>query len=79
MDWMNKLFPVSSVAKADNLTSLIVSAAIYIAAGAVVYFIMGLFSWMPLIGWIFKLIRWLVSTYCVLGTLLSALHYFKIV
>lgn len=78
MDLINKLFPVSSIVKSDNLTTLIVAVAIYIVAGAVVHFVMGLFVWMPLVGWIFKLVRWLVSTYCVLGTLLAVLHYFKI-
>ncbi len=78
MRLLNLCFPISTISKGGNLTSLIISLAVYIVAAAVLHIVMGLFTWMPLIGWIFRLIRGITDTYCLLGALLSVLHYFRI-
>ena len=75
---LNLCFPVSTISKGGNLTSMIISLAVYIMAAAVLHLVMGLFTWMPLVGWIFRLIRGITDTYSALGALLSVLHYFRI-
>ncbi|MBQ7916106.1 MAG: hypothetical protein IJ315_04880 [Firmicutes bacterium] len=73
-----KYFPFTASVNAKDTKSLIVSLVIYIVAAAVVGFVLGLLSAIPLIGFIFKVIGWVVDIYCTFGIVLTVLRYFDI-
>ncbi len=77
MNQYDKLFPISTIAKYQDTMSLLTSLLIYIVCAAVPHLVLGLFTWLPLVGWIFSAVRWVVNVYCTLGILLSVLKYFR--
>lgn len=71
-------FPFTASVKAKDTRSLIVSLIIYIVAAAVVGLVLGLLGAIPLIGFIFKIIGWIIDIYCTVGIVLTVLRYFDI-
>lgn len=76
MDTLKNLFPLSF--KEGDTKSLIVTIVIYILAAVVVGLVLGLLGRIPLIGWIFRLVRWLISAYCTVGIILAILKFLNI-
>lgn len=46
MRLLNLCFPVSTISKGGNLTSLVISLAVYIVTAAVLHIVNGFFTWM---------------------------------
>lgn len=80
MDALKKFFPLSyqSVKKEDT-KSLIVAIVIYIVVALVAGLVLGLLGKIPLIGWIFRLVSWLIRVYCIAGVVLAILYFLNIV
>ena len=76
MDTLLRLFPISTVSKPNEITSTLISIAIYLVAGAVLHLVLGLFTWLPLIGTIVGIIRYITDLYCAVGIILSIVRFF---
>lgn len=76
MEILKKLFPLSF--QAQDMAQLIIYCLIYIVAGAVLGFVIGLLSKIPVLGLIFTLIASLVGIYIAAGLTILFLYYFKI-
>ena len=82
MDILKKFFPYSFGAKdiAALVTKIIVYIVVALVAGIVLWLAGAITGWIPLlgavIGWILKIIGWIVEAYVVVGivVLLSLIH-----
>ena len=77
MDTLKKLFPFSF--KEMDLKALIITIVGYIIAGFLLGLVLGLLGRIPLIGWIFRLIRWLIELYITVGAILAVLKFLNVV
>lgn len=77
MDTLKKLFPFSF--KEMDLKALIITIVGYIIAGFLLGLVLGLLGRIPLIGWIFRLVRWLIELYITVGVILAVLKFLKVV
>jgi len=75
---INKLFPFTKSAK-KSLVSLIVYVILFAGVGAVAGFIGKLTGWLPLLGWLFNLLVWVIRVYCGLSIIVAILAYFKVI
>ncbi len=76
MEILKKLFPLSF--QAQDMAQLIIYCLIYIVAGTILGFVIGLLSKIPILGLIFTLIASLVGIYIAAGLTILFLYYFKI-
>lgn len=74
---LNQLFPLTRSARKD-VTSLVIAIAVYVVVSAAVSLVVGFLTWIPVVGLVLSLIRWLVGLYCAAGIVLAVLAYFKI-
>ena len=77
MDMLKKIFPLSFQPKPD-VASLIIHILILLVVGTVAGWVIGIVAAIPLIGFIFDIIGWLVGLYFTAGIVISCLDYFKI-
>ncbi len=70
-------FPLSANVLPGNVKSLIMSLVIYVVACAVLGILNVVLGWIPLVGWLFRLICSLLGLYCVAGIVLSILKFFR--
>ena len=77
MDLVKGLFPVSL--KACDLKGLVISILLYAIVNFVGGFVIGLFAKLPLIGFVFGLVSWVLSVYCAFGIIVAILYFFNIV
>ena len=77
MDTVKKLFPFSF--KEFDVKSLVITIIAYIVLGFLVGLVLGLLGKIPLIGWIFRLVRWLIELYITIGIILAILKFLNIV
>ena len=73
---MRAFFPLS--AKAYDLKTLLIISLIYIGASVATGFVLGLISWIPLLGTIFSIVSQLIDLYCLAGIVVAIMIYFKI-
>lgn len=77
MDTVKKLFSFSF--KEFDVKSLVITIIAYIVLGFLVGLVLGLLGKIPLIGWIFRLVRWLIELYITIGIILAILKFLNIV
>lgn len=77
MDLIKNLFPVSM--KACDLKGLFVAIIIYVLVNFVGGFVIGLFTKLPLIGFVFSFIGWFLGVYCAVGIIVAILRFFNLV
>lgn len=77
MDW-KKIFPLSLKA-ADNVTNFILVLLAYIIVPAIVAFVFGLLSFIPVLGIVLSIISWLFGIYCTVGFVLAILVFAKVI
>ncbi len=65
--------------KANSVKDLIINLLIYAVIFAVANIVFGLLDNIWIIGFIFSVIGWLVSIYCVVGVILAILVFLKVV
>ncbi len=76
MDLLKQIFPLSFRAK--DTTNLIIVLVIYLAAGFVGSFILGVLGIIPIIKYLFMIIGWVLEIYVFAGIVLTLLDYFKV-
>lgn len=77
MDFIKNLFPMSL--KACDLKGLLISMLIYAIVNFVGGFVIGLFAKLPLIGFVFGFVGWILSVYCAIGIIVAILYFFHII
>lgn len=77
LDTIKKFFPFSF--KEFDVKSLVITLVGYVIAGFLIGLVLGLLGKIPLIGWIFRVIRWLLELYLTIGFILAILKFLKIV
>ncbi|MDD6188978.1 MAG: hypothetical protein PUB32_05300 [Clostridiales bacterium] len=77
METLKKLFPFSF--REASVNNLVVSIIVYIVVSVVVGLVLGLLAKIPLIGWIFSIVRTLVALYCLIGIALAVLYFLKVI
>lgn len=77
METMKKIFPLSFREPTTN--NLVVTIIIYVVASFVVGLVLGIFSKIPLIGWIFSIVSSLFGLYCFIGLVLVVLYFLKVI
>ena len=70
-------FPLSASVRSGDVVSLILSMVIYVVACAVLGVLQAVFGWIPLVGFLLKLIFSLLGLYCCAGIVLSVLKFFQ--
>lgn len=77
MGFIKSLFPQAMQAK--DLKGLLIAILIYVIVNFVGGFVLGLLSKIPLLGFVFGLVGWVLSVYCAVGIIVAILVFFKIV
>lgn len=77
MDFIKKLFPQAMQAK--DLKGLLIAILIYVIVNFVGGFVLDLLDAIPLVGFVFGLLGWVLSIYCAVGVIVAILVFFKIV
>lgn len=77
MGFIKSLFPQAMQAK--DLKGLLIAILIYVIVNFVGGFVFGLLSKIPLLGFVFGLVGWVLSIYCAVGIIVAILVFFKIV
>lgn len=77
MDFIKKLFPQAM--QANDLKGLLIAILIYAVVNFVGGFVLGLLDGIPLVGFVFGLVGWVLGIYCAVGIIVSILVFFKIV
>ena len=77
MGFIKSLFPQAMQAK--DLKGLLIAILIYVIVNFVGGFVLGLLSKIPLLGFVFGLVGWVLYAYCGVGVIVAILVFFKIV
>ena len=65
--------------KANDVKSLIIALVVYALIACIGGFVLGLLTIIPILGFIFRVVSWLVEIYCAAGVILSLLVFLKFV
>ena len=76
MDTLKKIFPFSFGSK--DVAALVIKIIIYVVAGAVIGFLLGVIGKLPLVGIITGLLGTLVGIYATAGIVIAILDYCKV-
>lgn len=76
MNLLKSVFPFSF--KSETVKDLIITVVVYIIADVICGFIIGLLGALPLIGWIFSLIGWVLGVYFFVGIIIAVLNFLKV-
>ena len=77
MDMIKSLFPQAMQAK--DIKGLLIAILIYVVVNLVGGFVLGLLDAIPLVGFVFGLVGWVLSIYCAVGIIVAILVFFNIV
>lgn len=75
MENLKNFFPLNARVQQGNATSLLTTIILYIVISAVIGVFLGLINWLPLIGWIFRILGSLVGLYSLIGIILAIVTY----
>lgn len=76
METLKKIFPLSFQAK--DTAQLVIYCLIYIVAGTVLAFLIGILARIPFLGLLFTLISSLLEIYVTAGLIILFLSYFNV-
>ncbi len=76
MDMLKKYWPHAF--KADSVKSLVVTILIYIVADFLCGLVISLLGKLPLIGFLFSIVGWLLGIYFFVGIVFAVLSFLKI-
>ena len=76
LDVIKKYFPHAF--KAIDVKSLIINLVIYALIAFVAGIVLGLLGVIPILGFIFGVIGWVVELYCTAGVILAILVFLKV-
>jgi hypothetical protein len=78
MDILKLVFPFSFKVKEKNVTDLVVTLIIYVVLAVVGGLLLGLLSWLPILGVIFIILGSLLDLYALIGIALAILNFFNL-
>ena len=78
MDSIKKYFPLAFKAK-NSTKDLVINVLIQVVVNALVGVVFGLLAGIPLVGFLFDILGWLVGIYFTAGIVLSILDYFNVI
>ena len=73
---MKNLFP--QAAQAHDVKGLLIAIIIYVVVNLVGGFVIGLLAGIPLIGFVFSVIGWVLTIYCAVGIIVALLVFSKV-
>lgn len=76
MDMLKKIFPYSF--GAADVKTLVIKIVVYVVAGWVIGFVLGLLSVVPVVGIIAQVLGTVVGLYSAAGWILAVLDYLKV-
>lgn len=79
MDFIKKLWPTPFKIQKGNIVSLLIQGIIFLVICAVLGWLIGLLSAIPVIGIIFGLVGSLMGVYSLVGLVLCVLKFFDVV
>lgn len=74
---VNQAFPLTGKIVRGAVGSLLVVVIFYLAIWAAARVLSGLLGWIPVVGWILRVIYWLAGIYCIVGIIFACLQYFR--
>lgn len=77
MEKLYSYFPLSANVLPGNVKSLIYTLIIYLIACAIMGVLNVVLGWIPLAGWLLRLVFSLLGLYCVAGMVLAVLKFFQ--
>lgn len=77
MEKLYSYFPLSANVSAGDVRSLILTLIIYVVACAIMGVLNTVLGWIPLVGWLLRVIFSLLGLYCVAGMVLAVLKFFQ--
>ena len=73
MNKAKKFFPLSF--RGSSVKDMVISILIYMVVNVVAGWVLGLLNGIPLIGFVFNLIGWLISLYVLGGIIFTVMNY----
>ncbi|MCR4927615.1 MAG: hypothetical protein K5927_06495 [Lachnospiraceae bacterium] len=77
MEKFAKFFPLST--QCTDSDTLVKNVVIYIVAAVVIALVGALLGWVPLVGFVLKIVLWVCDLYFFIGLILCFLIYFNII
>jgi uncharacterized Tic20 family protein len=77
MEQLAKYFPLNNKVEKGNVASLVIAIVIYLIAPSIAGIIVGLLSFIPLVGSILGLVSSLFGIYCLVGLIFAIIKYVK--
>ena len=77
MDMIKKFFPQAM--QAHDVKGLIIAILIYAVVNFVGGLVLGLLDAIPLVGFVFGVLGWVLSIYCAVGIITAILVFLKVV
>lgn len=77
LDMIKKYFPHAF--RVNDVKSLIVNLVIYALIAFVAGIVLGLLGIIPILGFVFGVIGWVVELYCTAGVILAILVFLKVI
>lgn len=74
---MKDFFPLS--AKATDVKALVISILIYVGISVVTGFVLGLLTWIPLIGTLISFVSGIADLYCLAGIVVAIMIFAKVI
>ena len=71
-----KVFPLTGKIVRQEPKSLVIIIVTYLIVCAVVKVADFLLGWVPIVGWILRILFWVVGVYCAVGIILAILEFF---
>ena len=72
-----KVFPLTGKIVRQEPKSLVIIIVTYLIVCAVVKVADVLLGWVPIVGWILRILFWVVGVYCAVGIILAILEFFR--
>ena len=72
-----KDFPLTGKIVRQEPKSLVIIIVTYLIVCAVVKVADFLLGWVPIVGWILRILFWVVGVYCAVGIILAILEFFR--
>lgn len=70
-------FPLNSRVRPGEGASLLIAIVIYLGISAVAGLVSALLGWFPILGWVLRIVCWLIGVYCLAGIILSIVDFAK--
>ncbi|MBS6367496.1 MAG: hypothetical protein KH420_09145 [Clostridiales bacterium] len=70
-------FPLNQRVIPGNLASLILTVVLYLLICSAFGLVIFLVGWLPIVGWLLRVVSAVLELYCLVGMILAIMRYFK--